>query len=226
MTTDEDRPPSAGSDPYTLILRTGHGPVYLRLPDGRRIRMPVQRWHAPPTTADETVLDRCTAPVLDIGCGPGRLCRALLRRGIFALGVDVAPLAVARTTALGGLALHRSVFDRLPAEGGWHTVLLTDGNIGIGGNPSALLRRCLQLIAPTGVLLVEVDPHDIDETGTAWFEDDYGHRGPSFPWARLGAPALHRVAEGLSLSVAGQWTSDHRCFLALGPHGSGPRRPR
>ncbi|WP_405877934.1 class I SAM-dependent methyltransferase [Streptomyces sp. NBC_01136] len=41
-------------------------------------------------------------PALDVGCGPGRLRRAFLRQGIFAVGIDVTPRAVARTIALGG----------------------------------------------------------------------------------------------------------------------------
>ncbi|MGW1162043.1 class I SAM-dependent methyltransferase [Streptomyces sp. NPDC002519] len=224
MTTDEDGSPRAEGDPYALALRTGHGPVYLRLGDGRRIRMPVDRWYAQPTPADESLLHRCVGPVLDVGSGPGRLCRALLGRGVFALGVDVTPRAVAHTIALGGIALCRSVFDRLPAEGGWQTVLLIDGNIGIGGDPRALLGRCIRLTAPTGVLLVEVDPDDVEERCTAWFEDIHGHEGPPFPWARLGAPALHRIAEDLALSVTDQWRHGHRCFLTLGRQDSAPGR--
>ncbi|MFF4961125.1 class I SAM-dependent methyltransferase [Streptomyces sp. NPDC001222] len=226
MTTDEDGASCAEGDPYALALRNGHGPVYLRLTGGRRIRMPLHRWYAQPTVADESVLDRCGGPVLDVGCGPGRLCRALLSRGVFALGVDVAPRAVAHTIALGGIALRRSVFDRLPAEGGWQTILLIDGNIGIGGDPHALLYRCVQLTAPTGSLLVEVDPGDVEERRTARFEDIHGHEGPPFPWARLGAPALHRIAEDLVLSVTDQWRCGHRCFLALGRQDSASGRSR
>ncbi|MFB8182184.1 class I SAM-dependent methyltransferase [Streptomyces sp. NPDC055966] len=216
MTADEDEPYDADEDPYALALRPGPEPVFLRLADGRRIRMPVHRWHEQPTAADKTVLKHCIGPVLDVGCGPGRICRALLSRGVFALGVDITPRAVALTCALGGLALCRSVFDQLPAERGWKTVLLIDGNIGIGGNPHSLLRRCGELIAPTGRLVVEVDPHDVEELCIVRFENLQGQSGPYFPWARVGRPALHRIAEDLALSVTDQWGYGRRRFLALG----------
>ncbi|MEU1623880.1 methyltransferase domain-containing protein [Streptomyces sp. NPDC020096] len=216
---EQMRSPCA-TEPYGLALQNGRGPLYLplylRLADGRRTRLPVHRWCSRPTRADETLLERCNSRVLDVGCGPGRLCRALLSRGVFALGVDVAPRAVARTVALGGAALCRSVFDPLPTEGSWQTLLLADGNIGIGGDPHALLRRCTELSDPTGALLVEVDRHDVEERCTAWVEDAHGHRGPPFPWARLGAPAVGRIGEGLGLSVTDQWDSGNRRFLALG----------
>ncbi|MFK0288828.1 class I SAM-dependent methyltransferase [Streptomyces sp. NPDC090499] len=222
MTADENDLYAADEDPYALALRPGREPVYLRLEDGRRIRMPVHRWHEQPTAADRTVLERCAGPVLDIGCGPGRMCRALLSRGVFAFGVDIAPRAVALTTVQGGLALCRSVFDRLPAERGWQTVLLIDGNVGIGGDPHSLLRRCGGLMAPAGRLVIEVDPDDTEELCTARFEDLQGHSGPPFPWALLGRRALRRAAEDLALSITDQWTSGHRSFLTLAHRKSEP----
>ncbi|MFE1308302.1 SAM-dependent methyltransferase [Streptomyces sp. NPDC058755] len=208
MTGDEDELYDGDEDPYALALRPACGPVYLRLAAGHRVRMPVHRWRARPTVADKTVLERCVGLVLDVGCGPGRLCRELLGRGVFALGVDIAPRAVALTSALGGLALCRSVFDRLPAERGWQTLLLIDG-----------------IVAPTGRLVVEVDPDDVEELCTARFEDLQGHSGPPFPWARLGRGALRRVAEDLGLSVTDQWTSGQRCFVTLAHGRSFTGRP-
>ncbi|GAA2240096.1 class I SAM-dependent methyltransferase [Kitasatospora cystarginea] len=202
-------------DPHMQPLRTDRGPLYLRQADGQRPRLTLHRLDTEPSTADETLLKRCTGPVLDIGCGPGRLTQALTRRGVVTLGIDIAPCAVARTLAVGAAALRRSVFDPLPNEGDWQTLVLADGNIGIGGDPQALLRRCVQLAAPDGVLLIEVDRRDGDERCIAWVEDTRGHRGPPFPWARVGASTVRRAADLLGLRLDDQWVSGRRRFLSL-----------
>jgi SAM-dependent methyltransferase len=229
-TSQHGRPPNSGRDPYAAAVRTGRGPLYLRLADGRRVRLPVHRWCAQPDEDDHTLLEGCEGPVLDVGCGPGRLCTTLLHRGVFAVGIDIARHTVNRATALGGAVLCRSVFEPLPLEGRWQTVLLADGNIGIGGDPAALLRRCAHLASPTGTLLIEADQRDIEECCTAWFEDAEGYRGPPFPWAGLGTAAICRVAERLGLSVIDQWRSGHRAFVSLAPqhshHNDGPRPAR
>jgi hypothetical protein len=90
----------------------------------------------------------------------------------------------------GAPALRRSVFDPLPGQGRWATVLLADGNVGIGGLPGRLLHRCAQLLAPGGQILIEAEPGNIDEQQTAWLEHPDGRRGPDFPWARMGTEAL------------------------------------
>ena len=86
------------------------------------------------------MLARCEAPVLDVGCGPGRLVGALNARGVPALGIDISARAVEQARGRGAMALRRAVEQPVPAEGRWGTVLLADGNIGIGGDPAALLR--------------------------------------------------------------------------------------
>ncbi|MFJ2866666.1 SAM-dependent methyltransferase [Kitasatospora sp. NPDC087314] len=206
-------------DPYAEAVRTGHGPLWLRHEDGRRHRLDIERWCGPAAGADHSLLLRCThlaAPVLDLGCGPGRLVAALVALGVPALGVDVTGAAVARTVGLGGPALCRSVFDRLPAEGRWGAALLADGNLGIGGDPDALLRRGAELIAPDGLLLVEVEPVEVDERVTVQVEGPDGRLGARFPWARLGtAAALRRARAAAGLVEAERWTSHGRHFLAM-----------
>ncbi|MET8625136.1 class I SAM-dependent methyltransferase [Kitasatospora sp. NPDC004669] len=205
-------------DPFADAVRSGHGPLWLRREDGRRQRLDIERWCAPAAGADFSLLLRCTrltAPVLDLGCGPGRLVAALLDLGVPVLGVDVTGAAVARTVGLGGPALRRSVFDRLPAEGRWGAALLADGNLGIGGDPDALLRRGAELIAPDGLLLVEVEPEEVDERVVVRVEGPDGRLGPAFPWARLGTAATLRRACLAGLVEAERWASHGRRFLAL-----------
>ncbi|MFE0173269.1 class I SAM-dependent methyltransferase [Streptomyces sp. NPDC059002] len=207
------------ADPYANALRNGHGPLFLRRTDGWLLPLEVERWCAAPGPADLSALRRCQGSVLDIGCGPGRLVAALAARGERSLGVDVSEAAVDRTLRLGGTALLRSVFDPLPDEGRWGTALLIDGNVGIGGDPTALLARVAQLLAPGGLLIVETASVDVDERVEVCVDDGRGSPGELFPWSRLGAAALLCRARPQGWRLADQWTSEGRCFLAL-------RRPR
>lgn len=192
------------------------GRVCLELPDGHRISLPVDRWHAGPTDCDEVLLRACAGPTLDLGCGPGRLTAALTARGVAALGVDISPLAVALTRDRGAAALHRSVFDRLPAEGRWQHALLADGNIGIGGNPAALLGRTAELLCPGGTALIELDPPGTGlRQGRARVTSGIGLPSGWFDWAWLGVDALAGIASGTGLRPAWVAGRDGRWFAEL-----------
>ncbi|MEV5148065.1 class I SAM-dependent methyltransferase [Streptomyces sp. NPDC052727] len=208
----------AGAGPYAVALRTGHGPLFLRRTDGWLLPLEVERWCARADPVDRAVLDRCEGAVLDVGCGPGRLVAELAARGRTVLGIDISEAAVDHTVRLGGQALRRSVFEPLPGEGRWGTVLLMDGNVGIGGDPCALLGRVARLLRPGGLLIAETAAVDVDERSEVQVVDgtgvETGGHG-AFPWARLGTPALLRYAGRAGWRTAGQWTAGGRRFAAL-----------
>ncbi|GAA4378368.1 class I SAM-dependent methyltransferase [Agromyces bauzanensis] len=209
------------AEPYERILagaRTSR--LVLQSVDGthRPHSLEVGRWVRAATSADLTALEGATGPTLDVGCGPGRMVRAAAARSIPALGIDVAPRAVARARFDGSLALVRSVFHRLPLEGRWQTILLMDGNVGIGGDPEALLARCRDLLAPLGSIVIEVDadPH-LEVRSWCTVVDDDGNESEPFPWARVGRVAIEAVAGRAGLAVAARWSAAGRHFVRAVP---------
>lgn len=199
---------------YSGALWSG-GALRVRDGAGGRIPFDVTRWLAVADRADESMLDRCAGPTLDVGCGPGRLVAALTARGVPALGIDVATAAVALARSCGALVLRRSVFDRLPGAGRWTVAMLADGNIGIGGDPAALLARLRELLAPDGLALVEVDPAEVEEHFTAGIEGPDGRVIEEFPWVRVGADALVRLARPLGYVPVESWACQGRRFVSL-----------
>lgn len=169
-------------------------------------------WTRTVRPGDGGLLRRCQGRTLDVGCGPGRLVAAL---GRAALGLDVCPDAVRLARRRGANVLCRSVFDPLPREGRWRWVLLADGNIGIGGDPARLLRRCACLLAPGGGVLVEVTaPGTTTWTGDVVLRDGR-RRTPPFPWASVAAADVAALAGTASLRILDTWTEAGRWFAHL-----------
>jgi SAM-dependent methyltransferase len=193
-----------------LIYRSAAagGSCWSRNHYGHRRELPMARWMGGPETtpqdrlADEHVLGHCTSrPTLDLGCGPGRFTASLRQRGFPALGVDCSTAAVEMTRGRGGTAIRRDLFAALPAEGTWEQILLTDGNIGIGGNPVRTLKRAAELLAHGGIVIVEIESaatalyHEL----LRWETEQY--LGHWFPWSRVGAGSLGDIARASGFLV-------------------------
>lgn len=120
---------------------------------------------------------------------------ALGRLGPVVLGVDVVREAVSQTRARGGAALRRDIFDRLPGEGRWQTALLADGNVGIGGDPLAMLLRACELVEVQGRTVVELAGPGVPP-GSNWAVLRCGGvRSAPFRWATIGVDDIHALAE-------------------------------
>ncbi len=179
-------------------------------------RLPMTRWADRADAADAALLARCSGAVLDIGCGPGRMSEHLALQGVGVLGIDVVPEAVAQTRARGASALHRDVFDHLPGEGRWTCALLADGNIGIGGDPVALLSRVAGLIAPDGRVVADVAPPGTALSTRSIELECGGLRSEPFPWTVLGPESAHQVAAAAGLRVDAVHEHEGRWFVVLG----------
>jgi SAM-dependent methyltransferase len=200
---------------YGEALLSPTAAVQLRSEDGVVVPLPAARWCEPLDAVDDSVVARLDGPTIDIGCGPGRFVAGVAERGLPVLGIDVAPTAVALTRRRGGLALTCDVFGAVPGTGRWQWALLMDGNIGIGGAPSRLLRRTAELLAPEGRVIVEVEPPG-GLTGTKQVRLETGARiGGWFPWAWVPLDELARLACDTSLRVDHTWNEGGRWFGEL-----------
>lgn len=188
------------------VLRSASGAVHA---------LDVGRWSTSASPAEHGLLAAVRGPTLDVGCGPGRLVAALAERGVPALGIDLAPAALRQARHRGGPVLDRSVFGRVPGEGRWPNVLLFDGNIGIGGDPAALLGRIHSLLAPSGAAIIEVGPPRSGVRREAVVLECEGVRSPWFPWAWVGADAIAPLAVSAGLTVSGQRAVNGRWFAWL-----------
>ncbi|BAS11197.1 methyltransferase type 11 [Arthrobacter sp. Hiyo4] len=141
---------------------------------------------------------------------------AAQRMGLRALGIDTSPEAVSRARRRGGRAIEQSVFAPVPHTGQWRSIILLDGNIGIGGSITSLLRRCGQLIAPDGTLLVEVEADEnLDLVYSAVLEDQHGNRSEPFGWARTGYTGLASRAKRGGWTVIAVQRLEGRVFCRL-----------
>lgn len=170
--------------------------------NGQHAPFAVGQWSSAPDVVDhELFIDPCDAATIDVGCGPGRLVGEIARRNVPALGIDVSSEAVRQTLDRGAFALHGDIFLTVPDEGKWKYALLADGNLGIGGDPSRLLSRLRDVLAPDGVVIAEVAEHGaglVREPRQLLVD---GRLSVPFEWAVVGLDAIEAVAAAAGMEV-------------------------
>jgi SAM-dependent methyltransferase len=190
-------------------------PARLRTTDGRVLDLPAHRWFSAASAAEQRALDHAIGPALDIGCGPGRHLVALAERNVFALGIDISTPFLDIARARGVNVLERSVFERVPGPRRWRTALLFDGNIGIGGDPVALLSRVVELLSDDGRVIVEIEPDDAEHAVMVVRAELDEEVGPWFHWTTVDLDRLTTIASAIGLDVVEAWDSDFRRFAVL-----------
>jgi SAM-dependent methyltransferase len=178
---------------------------WVRHDDGRLHQLPVRSWlggqHAD-RSFDNAILGLCKGPTIDLGCGPGRLVARLVERGVPALGVDQSATAIGLARRSGAPALLRDVFEPLPGMGRWQTVLLADGNVGLGGDPWRVLRRAGELLKRGGRCIAEFDSASAGvDSGWVRLESEKTI-GPWFRWASVGIDCAARLADDVGMVLA------------------------
>ena len=133
---------------------------------------PIERW----------LLRSVRPPVLDLGCGAGRVALVLQDRGIRVLAVDQSPRAV-RVARRRGVREARvmDLFDlRLPRNR-FRTVLLYGNNFGMFGTPLRMRRILHQLYGLTTegarIIGTGIDPYRTDEPAHRRYHARNRHEG-------------------------------------------------
>jgi hypothetical protein len=132
-----------------------------------------------------------------------------------ALGIDQSATAVELARRSGAPALRRDVFGPLPGAGHWSTVLLADGNVGIGGDPWRVLFRAGELLRAGGRCVTEFD---CATTGVQdrWVRLESARTvGPWFRWASVGVDGARRLAGDVGLTVTAMHTFGNRALATL-----------
>lgn len=187
--------------------------THLRSRCGATIQLEVDRWFSDVDEVERELLARLAEPILDLGCGPGRIVAELARSGRVALGVDLEPEAVGEARRRGGTALQRSLFSPLPGEGRWASVVLFDGNIGIGGSPVRLLRRVAELLASGGTALIEVGGPGSGSSELEVRVERGDSTGPWFAWALVDVDGIRGGLERAGLSTVAIESYGTRWFV-------------
>ena len=187
---------------------------WVRHEDGEVRPLPAHRWlgercpDSSPRDAFEDVFDEavtrmCAGPTIELGCGPGRLVAKLIQRGIPALGIDRSATAIRLAGRGGAPALLGDVFEPLPGTGFWQTVLLVDGNVGLGGDPRRILARAAELLGRDGRCVAEFETDAIG-VHPRWVRLETARDvGPWFRWASVGVDSAATLAAQVGLTLTG-----------------------
>ena len=145
---------------------------------------------------DEPGAMRRTGEYFDRMVSVLRTVLATRRDGTFELDFRLRPYGRG-----GAPALLSDVFEPLPWMGRWQTVLLVDGNVGLGGDPGRILGRAAELLRCGGRCVAEFEA-DAVGIRARWVRlESACDVGPWFRWASVGVDSAATLAAQVGLTL-------------------------
>jgi len=122
----------------------------------------------------EAVTSLAPHTVIDLGCGEGWLVRALVARGIDALGVDAVPELVDRAREAGGGRFAVATYEDIAAGGLGCQADVVVANFALIGKEAVdgLVGSVRTLLAPGGTFIVQT-LHPVSANGDAPYRDEW-----------------------------------------------------
>jgi hypothetical protein len=140
-----------------------------------------------------------------------------------AVGVEISPVATAIARERGAEVIQGSAFEQ-PTIPEWRTILLLDGNIGIGGDATRLLRRSASLLLPGGAVLVELEPPATAPRAQRVRLEGARATSTWVPWHFVGDEEIDGLAAATGFESVERWQAGGRWFAQL-RLGVGSRQP-
>ena len=213
---------AGGDEPYALLLGDGDGGGRLALrkvgDEATAVQLDVADWRAPANAVDVAVLAGLAGPLLDVGCGPGRMVRAAEERGLAALGIDVSTGGGDRGAEGRGSGAAPIGLRATPPRAPLGTVLLSTATSGSAATRCALLLRVPSELLPDGAPSRSrpIRPRDdgrFDLLGSRRRRPRSGQLGASPGPRRRRRHARHAASAGLPVEQV--WRIDGRVFARL-----------
>jgi 2-polyprenyl-3-methyl-5-hydroxy-6-metoxy-1,4-benzoquinol methylase len=167
------------------------------------------------------------ARVLDIGCGEGWLCRALIDLGIEAAGLDGTAELIARARELGGAEYYEVSYEQFaahPESGGTGYDAAVCNFSLLGRDIAPVLRAAATVVEPSGLLILQT-VHPFGEIGPmdryedAWRLEDFSALGSQF---RSPMPWYFRTLGNWIAAVIGAGFDLEQCAEPIHPESGRP----
>ncbi|MHA2303175.1 MAG: class I SAM-dependent methyltransferase [Candidatus Thorarchaeota archaeon] len=137
---------------------------FVRNTSGDSFVSPFEEWGAP----EQEAMKNIESPVLDVGCGVGRVGDYVKSQGLEYYGVDISPLAVELCHKRGHKNVYVMSADNIELDrSDFKTVVLFGNNFGIMGKPDGvvkMLKGFHMVTAEDAIILAgSIDPEETDD---------------------------------------------------------------